>query len=209
MGNHSPLAVGLARPLFADRRRILDSKNIQQRAATALGVVVALFLLVACSGKPKVSHEPLNRAESPRLSADSVTTLISDSGITRYRITAKTWRVYDMTEEPHWDFPDGLHLESFDAQFNVAAEISCKRAIYYDKKRLWQLDDSVRAMNYEGNHFATQQLFWDQNTERIYSDSLITIDQIDKQIVGEGFESNQTMTRYTIRRVSGIFPVEN
>lgn len=168
-----------------------------------------LFLFVACNNKPQVSNEVVNRTETPSLYANSITTLISDSGITRYRITAATWKVFDKVEDPYWDFPEGLHLESFDAQFNTAAEISCKRAVYYEERKLWQLDDSVRAKNYEGNRFATQQLFWDQNTERIYSDSLIVIDQIDKQIVGEGFESNQTMTRYTIRNTRGIFPVDS
>ncbi len=187
----------------------MEHRRITWHATIALGAVVLLFLSVACSNKPKVSKEVLNRTEMPRLRADSITTLISDSGVTRYRITAPVWEVFDKTDEPYWDFPEGLHLESFDAQFNTAAEISCRHAIYYQQRKLWQLDDSVRAMNYEGNHFATQQLFWDQNAERIYSDSLIVIDQTDKQIVGEGFESNQTMTRYTIRNTRGIFPVDS
>ncbi len=169
-----------------------------------------LFLCAACGNKkPEVSDEIINRGEAPRLRADEITTLISDSGITRYRITAKTWLVYDKVEEPYWDFPEGLHLESFDEQFNTEAQIDCKRARYYETKKLWQLDDSVRAVNLEGDRFATQQLFWEQNTERIFSDSLITIDQKDKQIIGEGFESNQSMTRYTIRKTRGIIPVDS
>lgn len=184
-------------------------KRITLQTTIALGAVVLLFLSVACSNKPKVSNEVVNPTATPRLRADSITTLISDSGVTRYRITAKTWKVFDKVDEPYWDFPNGLHLESFDSKFNIAAEISCRRAIYYERRKLWQLDDSVRAMNYEGNRFATQQLFWDQNAERIYSDSLIVIDQTDKQIVGEGFESNQTMTRYTIRNTRGIFPIDS
>ena len=34
------------------------------------------------------------------------------------------------------------------------------------------------------------------------------IEQEDKIITGVGFESNQNMTRYTIRESRGIFPVD-
>ena len=174
-------------------------------------MVVMLFLCIACGGnqKPEVSNEIVdNRGETPRLRVNEITTLISDSGITRYRITAPKWLVFDKAAEPYWDFPEGLHLESFDEQFHIEAEVDCRRARYYEQRKLWQLDDSVRAMNFQGNRFATQQLFWDQNTERIYSDSTIIIHQSDKQIIGEGFESNQSMTRYTIRKTRGIIPID-
>ena len=126
-------------------------------------MVVMLFLCIACGGnqKPEVSNEIVdNRGETPRLRVNEITTLISDSGVTRYRITAPKWLVFDKAEEPYWDFPEGLHLESFDEQFHIEAEVDCRRARYYEQRKLWQLDDSVRAMNFQGNRFATQQLFW-------------------------------------------------
>lgn len=145
----------------------------------------------------------------PGLKVDDITTIISDSGITRYRISAKVWCVYDKATEPYWDFPEGLHLERFDEQYNPDAKIDCKRARYYQNRRVWELNDSVRATNLQGDQFATQQLFWSQNEERIYSDSAIVVTQRDKKIMGEGFESNQSMTRYTIRKTKGIIPIES
>ena len=160
-----------------------------------------LFLCIACGDKPPITEAITNRNERPRLKVDDITTIISDSGITRYRISAKVWCVYDKAAEPYWDFPEGLHLERFDEYY--------KRARYYQNRRLWELNDSVRATNLQGDQFATQQLFWSQNEERIYSDSAIVVTQRDKKIMGEGFESNQSMTRYTIRKTKGIIPIES
>lgn len=56
--------------------------------------------------------------------------------------------------------------------------------------------------------FLTQQLFWDQRQRKLYSDSFIHIEQADKVLEGYGFDSNEQLTRYTIRRVSGIFPAK-
>ena len=40
----------------------------------------------------------------------------------------------------------------------------------------------------------------------MYSDSFIHIERSDRIIEGYGFESNEQMTDYVIRRPSGIFP---
>lgn len=178
------------------------------RITIALGVIVMLFLCASCGDKTPVAEAISNRSEVPRLKVDEITTIISDSGITRYRIIAKVWCVYDKTDEPYWDFPQGLHLERFDEFYNTDAKIDCKRARYFESRRVWELNDSVRATNIEGDQFETQQLFWSQNDERIYSDSAIVVTQRDKKIMGEGFESNQSMTRYTIRKTKGIIPIE-
>ena len=54
--------------------------------------------------------------------------------------------------------------------------------------------------------FLTQQLFWDQRTHKLYSDSFIHIERTDRVLEGYGFESNEQLTRYTIKKVSSIFP---
>lgn len=53
----------------------------------------------------------------PSLSSFDVTTLISDSGITRYRIKAKEWLMFENAKEPYWLFPQGIYVEKFDENF--------------------------------------------------------------------------------------------
>ena len=173
--------------------------------ATSL-VLVAIFLFISCSEKPELVDLD-ERAISPRLHALDVATLVSDSGVTRYRVNAKEWLVFDKAEEPYWDFPQGIHLERFDSTLNVDAEIRSKYAIYYTNKKLWDLRDSVHAMNLQGEHFECDQLYWNEVEELIFSNEKIKITQADKIITGVGFESNQTFTKYKIRKPEGIFPI--
>lgn len=60
---------------------------------------------------------------TPTMSTDSVVTFISDSGITRYKLIAQKWLVFDKAKDPHWYFPEGLYLERFDPSFNIEATI--------------------------------------------------------------------------------------
>lgn len=175
--------------------------------AAASVLVAAVCFFASCSENVEKVDAIHDRSKTPSLRASDVMTVVSDSGITRYRVNAKEWLVYDRAAEPYWDFPKGLHLEKFDTELKVDAEIKSKYAIYYTKKKLWDLRDSVHAMNLKGENFECKRLFWDENEQRVYSDDTITIKQTDKTIVGKGFESNQSFTRYTIRKVTGMFPV--
>ncbi|MGL5921118.1 MAG: LPS export ABC transporter periplasmic protein LptC, partial [Bacteroidales bacterium] len=80
-------------------------------------------------------------------------------------------------------------------------------AYFWEQKKLWELKGNVRVKNIQNEKFETQLLFWDQNQQRIYSDSTIRIEQPERIIIGKGFESNEQMTRYTIRETNGIFSV--
>ena len=175
----------------------------------SLLVVVVLFLSIACtSKKPDITDSVGNRAEYARLKAFEITTIVSDSGITRYRVTTPEWLVFDRAIESHWLFPQGLHFERFDENYNIDAKIDCKHATYYDKLRIWVLKDSVRCTNIEGEQFETNLLNWNEYEQRIYSDSAIRITKKDLIINGIGFESNQTLTQYKTSRVTGILPVD-
>ena len=142
------------------------------------------------------------------MATDSVRTLVSDSGITKYRITAQTWLMYEEAKKPFWRFPDGLLLEQFDTVFNVVASIVCDSATYFKNDQLWRLDGNVNIETARRELILTNQLFYSQRRNEIYSDSFVHIEKTDRIIEGYGFVSNDRMTTYTLDSVSGIFPME-
>lgn len=175
-----------------------------------LGTIVMLLLFPSCGGKTKVVGEAITERDSlPMMSTLGVTTLISDSGVTRYRVNTEEWQVYDRKNPPHWAFEKGIYLEQFDSVFQVEASIKADTAYYYDKKRLWKLIGNVDIQNRKGERFNTELLYWNEATQKVYSDKFIRIQQPDRIITGQGFDSNQQMTVYTIRNIGGIFYVDD
>lgn len=143
----------------------------------------------------------------PTMTTTDVSTFISDSGYTRYHITAPLWQMFEDAEQPHWKFPGGIELEQYDRNLKPAANMSCDSATYFSARRLWRLDGHVVMVNTLRDTFLTQQLFWDQARQLVYSDSFIHIVRSSHIIEGYGFESNQTMSQYTVNRPTGIIPV--
>ncbi|MCL1942720.1 MAG: LPS export ABC transporter periplasmic protein LptC [Candidatus Azobacteroides sp.] len=164
---------------------------------------------MSCSGEPKEEIVEVPNIDSlPRMTTTVITSLISDSGVMRYRIKTPEWLIFDKTKQPYWYFPKGLDVEKFNLTLHVDARIKCDTAYFYERKQLWKLIGKVHLENLQGEKFDTELLYWDQRTEKIYSDKFIHIEQKERIITGLGFDSNQSMTVYTIRKPQGIFPVE-
>ena len=176
-------------------------------------VAVLMWLLCSgmssCSGDDnKVYEANIDPEVTPTMTTTDVSTLISDSGIVRYKVDAPVWYVYDEAAEPRWTFPKSLHLESFDEMFNKEAAVDCDSATYFTKKQLWRLDGNVRVVNMAGEKFLTNQLFWNQKQQVVYSDSFIQVIRADRVMEGYGFVSDERMTDFSVRNVSAILPAE-
>lgn len=183
--------------------------HITHSIAIVFCTMAVLLFICSCSGKKKNLGEAITERDSlPVMDTHDVTTLISDSGVTRYRITTPRWQVFDRKQPPHWAFEEGIHLEKFDTLFQVEASIDADTAYYYNKEELWKLMGHVDIKNLKGERFNTELLYWDQRKKKIYSDRFIRIEQPDRIITGHGFESNQEMTIYTIHQTEGIFYVD-
>lgn len=177
---------------------------------TFVVLLVLLCMIIVSCGKEDKRHRAdaiTNRASMPALEAYDVSTLISDSGITRYRMTAPKWLVFDKADTPYWEFPEGVYLEKFNLQLKADATVEADYAYYNEPAQRWTLIGNVKALNLEGERFETPLLYWDQKSEKVYSDSSIVIIRDQSIITGVGFVSNQEMTKYTIKRPTGVFPI--
>lgn len=171
--------------------------------------VVLAMLFYACSDSTVIQNgESVPREQIAALRTDSVSTLISDSGITRYRIEAPQWLIYDKTDPPYQEFPDGIYMEQFDPDLAVQASLKADYAHYDENLQIWTLRGNVHALNRKGEQFDTPLLQWNQKTHRVFSDTTIHITREKSIIRGVGFDSNEEMSQYTILHPTGVFPID-
>ncbi len=155
-----------------------------------------------------VVDHPTNPDLVPTMSTTDVQTVISDSGHTRYRIAAPLWNMFEEAKEPHWTFPKGVTCEELDNNYKTMTTLKCDSA-YFDKNNsLWTLTGNVRITNVAGDVILTDELMWDQQAHKMYSDAFIHIEKQGRIIEGYGYESNERLTTYTLRQVEAIFPID-
>ncbi len=191
------------------RRFVAATKYYNMTCITAALVAVVMLCFVSCKGKVQSNDSLVQSRDSiPALHVWEVSTVISDSGITRFRLNTPEWVVYDKPQDPYWHFPKGIHFERFNEDLEVFAKVDADSALYYTERDYWILIGKVNAMNLDGEHFETEVLYVDQKADRIYTDQKMKITQAENIIYGVGFESNQRLSKYTILNPTGIIPID-
>ncbi|SJZ73757.1 LPS export ABC transporter periplasmic protein LptC [Porphyromonas crevioricanis] len=161
-------------------------------------VLVASVLLPGCGGsKLEMSKQDLLLDTVYMMCTYDVHTLVSDSGLTQYKLDAKEWRIYDKGERPHWYFPQGIYFERFDSLKRPIAKVSSDTAYNYTSEELWELVGHVHIRNMSGVDFYAPRMFWDSRNARVYSPDSVYIKAPDRVLRGQSFEANQDLSSYS------------
>lgn len=108
------------------------------------------------------------------------------------------------------EFPKGVHLEFYNEFGKLESTLRANHAYFFKKEKLWRGRGKVEVKNIEKNEqLNTEELFWKQTEERIYTDKFVTIRQQGDVIYGEGLEAKQDMSDYVIKNPQGEFEVED
>jgi LPS export ABC transporter protein LptC len=95
----------------------------------------------------------------------------------------------------------------------VESTIRSKYARYDEKKQLWKAQNDVVAVNIKkGEQLNTEELFWDEKTQEIYSDKFTRVSSASGVFYGEeGFEAQQDFSKYRLKgiRQSNITVVDD
>ena len=164
------------------------------------------FLVVSCKEAVEHTAGAIRERDSVAVMTTlGVNTLISDSGITKYRIVTERWEVNQNKKPSRWVFDKGLFLEQFDEKFHVQAYIQCDTAYYYDQIRLWELRSRVRILTKNGLWFSSNQLYWDENKHELYSYTFSRLVTPERTLQGSYFRSDERMTHYLVTNSRGSF----
>ncbi len=168
-------------------------------------VMFVLFLTSCEEQKEHTAPAVFPRDSASVMTSYGVNTLISDSGIIKYRIVTERWDVNTVKNPSRWTFEKGVFLEQFDEKFHVQSYIQCDTAYYFDQMKLWELRGRVRILTKDGIRFSSEQLFWDENKHELYSYVFSRLITPDRQLQGSYFRSDEKMTRYFVSNSKGSF----
>ncbi|OFX43160.1 MAG: LPS export ABC transporter periplasmic protein LptC [Bacteroidetes bacterium GWA2_30_7] len=145
----------------------------------------------------------------PNQSAIDIEVLYSEDAVVQLKLTAPVLEHYNDEEEPFVLFPKGIHVYFFNSKKEIESELQANYAKYFEKKKLWEARDDVRTINEKCDLLNTEQLFWNENKETIYSDKFVKITTAEEVLFGDGFESNQNFTKYQIKKLKGVISLKD
>lgn len=168
-------------------------------------VLLALFVSACQEAVEHTAPAIRDRDSASVMTSWGVNTLISDSGVIKYRIVTERWDVNAVKHPSRWTFDKGLFLEQFGEKFHIQAYIQCDTAYYYDQLHLWELRSRVRVRTKEGLRFTSEQLFWDESRHELYSYVFSRLVTPERTLQGSFFRSDERMTHYLVTNSRGSF----
>lgn len=174
----------------------------------ALSCLLIAFL--SCSDVKEHTAPAIHDRDSvSMMTSYGVNTLISDSGVIKYRIVTERWDVNTVKNPSRWSFEKGVFFEQFDEKFHVQAYIQADTAWYYDQKKLWHLRGRVRIRNINGLIYQSEELFWDGIKHELYSNVYSKVTTPERSMEGTRFLSDEQMRHYTVSNSKGSFERED
>jgi LPS export ABC transporter protein LptC len=139
--------------------------------------------------------------------AKGITTYYSDSA--RVRVVLRAAIMENMLDpaDPRKLFPNGLRVTFLDEQGDTSSTLTAKYGIYRERINQVVVSDSVVWRSEEGQKLETDELTWEDQEERIYTDRFVVITQPDYIIYGYGLDAKQDFSDARIRQVEGRVPI--
>ena len=138
----------------------------------------------------------------------SVEILYSDSAVLRVRVTGPTLHNYLDRENPRQEFPDGIKMEFLTSRLQVRSTLIAKFAVRQQDKGLVIARDSVVLTTIEQEKLETEELIWDEKTERIHTDKFVKVTRPGEVLYGFGLEANQDFSFWKITVPKGTLKAE-
>lgn len=171
-------------------------------------LLLSFVLLVGCN-KPKVEQKKLgmNIDSAYMMLTRDVEMLVSDSGLTKYRLSSPLWIIYDREDRKEWLFPNKLRMWSVDSLQPGHRLVSADSVIFKVPEEEWILIGNVKIDGLKGEKLYTKKLHWLRRDKRMYSNDTTYFHTEGKELHGDRFEAKDDLSQYTIYKSRGEFEV--
>jgi LPS export ABC transporter protein LptC len=99
--------------------------------------------------------------------------------------------------------PQGIEVVFFDENLKQTSKVTSDYAIRKENQKIVELQRNVVAVNAEGRTFKSEELIWDENLKRFYSNKVVTIITDKATISGTSFWATEDFSYYEIKQGAG------
>ncbi len=167
-------------------------------------LIVILLFIFSCSEIIKKTEPAMYNG--PLLELDKIETLYSDSSVVRLKLKADKQLEFDNNDR---EFPNGIYLEFYDPDGSLSSILSSDYCYYYNETDTWRALRNVMIRNVKsGEKLNTEELFWEQKKEMVYTSKFVRIETEDEILMGEGLRAKQDFSWWTILNGKGTIELD-
>jgi LPS export ABC transporter protein LptC len=163
-----------------------------------------LVVLVSCTNDPKLVQEFVSDKQQPIEQIEGAELLHTENGKVKVRVVARRIeRFQDI--EPSLIFSDHLEVYFYNDSSQLQSTLMADYASIDEGKKIMLAQNNVILISSDDKKLETDELIWDENKNKIYTDKKVKITTGKEVIYGEGFTSTPDFKKYSITKINGTF----
>lgn len=162
----------------------------------------------SCKNDKKAIDDIVTKYHVDEDRAEDVTIIYSEEGITKVRLFAKEFIKKETSKPPYTEMKEGLKVEFFNDSLKVISTLTARYGRYYEEAGNVIIRDSVVVINEKGEELHTEELIWNQNIRKIFTEKFVRINTPTQIMYGQGLEANEDFSWYRIKKPTGIVQVD-
>ena len=164
---------------------------------------IILFFLVflSCTNDPKVVQEFVSGKELPIEQIKEAELIQTENGNIKIKIIANTIKRFQ-DSQPELIFSNNLVVTFYNDSSKVQSILKAENASIDEQKKIMIASNNV-ILESDDKKLETEELVWDEVSNKIYTDKKVKITTGKEVIFGEGFTSNTDFTEYSIVKIHG------
>jgi LPS export ABC transporter protein LptC len=163
-----------------------------------------LVVLISCTNDPKLVQEFVSDKQQPIEQIKGAELLHTENGKVKVRLVAN--RIERFQEiQPSLIFPDHLEVYFYNDSSQLQSTLMADYASIDEEKKIMLAQNNVILISSDDKKLETNELVWDENKNKIYTDKKVKITTGKEVIYGEGFTSTPDFKQYSITKIHGTF----
>lgn len=177
---------------------------------TVLFLLIAI-ILTSCKSDIEGLESLIITEPVPSTVYNNYEIFYSDSGLTQVKIAGRTLEQHASKDgnEGHDNMKDSVHIWFYNTDMEVQSEMIADRAIRNRETGYMEAFGDVIVYNEKGEKLETEHLIWDEQKEKIISNTKVKITKKTQIIMGDGLISDQNFLDYEIKNPHGQFFIDN
>lgn len=172
------------------------------------GVLFLMILAVSCKNDPKEINALTGKNQILEDKARDVIIIRSVKGKVQLRLFAHEFIRNEGAKPPYIDLKNGVRAEVYDDSGRVSSVITAGYARGYELENNLLLRDSVLIVNKKGEQLLTDELIWNQQMSKFFTEKPVKIITATQITYGDGLEANQDFSWYQIKHLHGTVQMD-
>lgn len=191
------------------KKENLKMKNpIHSGLINIVALIFCIQFFAQCSSKNN-DAQIFSRDQLAIEKGTDVEIIYSDSAKVKVRVTGKKMNYFTESTNPRQEFPEGVIIYFYDDNQKQIGILTAKYGIRDERKRTVTARDSAVWTSIADGKLETDELYWDEKTNKVRSTKFTTITRAKEKIYGFDFETDDKLSHWLLKNPKGTMKVQS